>query len=117
MKYPVGILVDYDGLICRTSDDTLYPLISWEAALSWGQPILPGNQSVLDAYEVSTSKIGFRPGSVIRSAMTDKTYFIEGPQKRLIISVDFWNLGFNDFETQVVAEDDILWHEDGEVIA
>ena len=116
MNYPNGVLVDYDGLICRTSDNTLYPLISWEAALSWGQPILPGSRSILDVYQVSNAKIGFRPGSVIRSAMTDKTYFIEGTEKRLVTSSNFWNLGFAEFEVQVVAEDDIVWHEEGEDI-
>ena len=113
MKYPNGVLVEHDEQIYRVSDDKLYPLASWRAVLSWGQPIVSAD-FVYD-YEISETKIGFRPTSVIQS-VDGKSYFIDGNKKRYISTPDFWDLGFNEFESIKVSDEELAIHKDGEPI-
>lgn len=114
LKYPNGILVEKGGWVYRVANDTLIPLSSWRAVESWQQPILVGEEDLLDGYTVSSAKLGFRPASVVESFTTGKKYFIEGTVKRLISNPDFWELGFNEWENLICSDDEINFHADGE---
>lgn len=114
MKFPNGVLVENDQLIYRVSGNTLHPLLSWRAAVSWGQPIIQA-EYIYD-YELSELKIGFRPTTIVQSVVDGKIYFIEGNKKRLITTPDFWDLGFNEFEIIIVSQDELEFHKNAEDI-
>ena len=114
MKYPNGVLIEHDQLIYRVSGNTLNPLLSWRAAVSWGQPILPAE--IIYDYEVSTLKLGFRPTTIIQSVVDGRCYFIEGNKKRLITTPDFWDLGFEKYEIVVVSQEELDFHKNAEDI-
>lgn len=116
MKYPSGILINYDGWIYRVQGDTLLPLVSWNAALSWNQPILEADEEeVEDFYDISKQKLGFRPTSVLKSKDGD-LFFVEGTLKRKLDKYAFRELGFNSFESIAVEDSDLAFHPLGDPI-
>jgi hypothetical protein len=114
MKFPNGVLVEYDQKVYKVLDGWLYPMLSWRAVCSWGQSIV--HAEFIYDYELSESRVGFRPCSIIRSVIDGKSYFIEGTKKRLITTPDFWDLGFNDYEIIVVSQEELDFHKDGQDI-
>lgn len=108
MKCPIGTLVVFDEQVYRIADKA-YPLLSWRAVESWGQPLITVEHLDL---EVSSARVGFRPTSIIR--YFDEFYYIEGNKKRLIVGSAFWDLGFNKFEAIEVSEIEINFHPSGE---
>lgn len=108
MKIPAGTIVIFDEQAYRIMDDKAYPLLSWSAVESWAQPLVTVED--LD-FPVSSAKLGFRPTSVL--LCNDQYYYIEGIKKRLISS-DFWELGFNKFESIEVSTEELDFHPNGE---
>lgn len=82
--------------------------------MSWHQPIIPA-EYIFD-YERSDARLGFRPTSILESCVDGSFYFIDGFQKRLITTPDFWDLGFNKFEKFLVSQEELDFHKDGEPI-
>jgi len=116
MLYPSGVLIAYDDVIYRVQGDSLLPLVSWNAALSWNQPIIVADdETVEDNYDISKQKLGFRPTSIIKS-QTGTRYFIDGVQKRRIDEDEFRMLGFNDHETIDVLDFELAFHPMGDPI-
>ena len=114
MRYPNGVLIEHDQIIYKVSGDKLHPLLSWRAALSWHQPIVPAE--IIYDYEISTARLGFRSTTLVQSVVSGSVYFIDGSKKRLIATPDFWELGFNKFEIIVVSQEELDFHIDGEPI-
>lgn len=107
---PNGVLVEHDGMVYRVSNDTLHPLISWNAVLSWGQFILPIES--LDDYTVSEAKIGFRPGSILKCGKD--LYFIDGARRVKLTRKQFNEYGFNEFELIEITEEELGFHKEAE---
>lgn len=108
MNFPLGTLVVLEDQVYRIGDKA-YPLLSWRAVESWGQPIIVVQGLDL---ETSAARIGFRPTSIL--TYSNDYYFIEGNRKRLIASPDFWELGFNKFEAIEVSKSELDFHPDGD---
>lgn len=110
MDLPNGILVEFGGWIYRVSKGTtLYPLLSWRAVESWSQPII--SIDTLDQeVVVAESRIGFRPGSLLKATSDGKFYFIDGGGKRLVSTPDFWELGFQKSTAIEVSDVELNFH-------
>lgn len=115
MKFPNRVLIEHDEQVYIVIDNWLHPLLSWRAAVSWHQPIV--HAEYIYDYDIASTRIGFRPTSIIESVIDGKSYFIEGIKKRLITTPDFWDLGFNKFENIVVSQEELDFHKDGQDIA
>lgn len=117
MKYPNGVLVEYDDWVYKvTQEDVLTPLVSWSAALSWNQPILAGDEDTIeDNYDISPKKLGFRPSTVVKSKDQDY-YYIDGKQRRKLDKVQLRLLGFNEFEILEVEDKELDFHPIGDPI-
>lgn len=117
MQYPNGVLVNYDGWVYKvTGKDVLTPLVSWNAALSWNQPIIEADdETIEDNYDISAKKLGFRPATVVASVDGDR-WFIEGSKRRQLDKVQFRLLGFNDYETIRVEDFELDFHPVGDPI-
>ncbi|QLF83321.1 hypothetical protein SEA_NICEHOUSE_77 [Rhodococcus phage NiceHouse] len=116
MLYPSGVLVEYDGSIYRVQGETLLPLLSWNAATSWNQPILVADEETIeDNYDIVKQKLGFRPATVIKS-VDGKQYFVDGVKKRPVDKHAFRLLGFNDFESIEVEDYELAFHPTGDPI-
>ena len=113
MLYPSGLLINYDGWVYKVQGASLLPLVSWSAAMSWNQPILAADEDLVeDNYDISKQKLGYRPTTVVRS--TDGTkYYIDGINKRKMDKFAFRLLGFNDFETVEIDDQDLKFHPTG----
>ena len=116
MLYPDGLMVVYDDIIYRVQRKNLLPLLSFDAAMSWGQPILMADDEVIENnYEISKQKLGFRPGSVISSKDGD-VYYIEGVSKRQVTKYAYRQLGFNDYDKVTVSDTELMFHPTGDQI-
>jgi hypothetical protein len=115
MKFPNGCLVENNQQVYKVLDGWLYPMLSWRAVCSWGQPVI--HAEYIYDYEVSESRVGFRPCSIIESVIDGKAFYIEGMKKRLITTPDFWELGFNPYENIIVSQEELDFHKNGQDIA
>lgn len=116
MLYPDGLMIVYDDAIYRVQRRSLLPLMSFDAAMSWNQPIFNADIDLIeDEYEVLKNKLGFRPGSIVSSKDGD-TYYIEGVTKRKVTKHAYRHIGFNDFETIVVTDSELAFHPTGDEI-
>ena len=116
MLYPDGIMIVYDDAIYRVQRKSLIPLMSFDAAMSWNQPIFNADEETIEnEYEISSKKLGFRPGTVISSKDGD-VYYIEGTVKRRVNQHAYRLIGFNDFEKIRVQDFELAFHPTGDDI-
>ena len=116
MLYPDGLVLEYDDQVYRINGNTLLPFVSWNAACSWGQPIIVADEEIIeDNYDVSRQKLGFRPGAVVRSK-DGKFYYIEKSKKRELSDHAFRLIGFNAFEVLDATDEELAFHPTGDII-
>lgn len=109
---PSGLLVMHNDAVYRTSGNRLYPLISWNAALSWNQYIV-----ILDddgEYYIEKQNIGFRPGSILE--YNKVFYIIEGNIKRQMSNEYMERYKFNEFESILITQYELDFHKTGDPI-
>lgn len=98
-------------------DKTKLSFLSERAFRSWNRiPLIVSKESI-SGYQ-TWKTIGFAPGSVIKSIIDGKSYFITGKlfeeEKRLISTPDFYNvLGFNPNLSMLVSQKEIDFHNEG----
>lgn len=103
-------------------DKTRLIFISERAFRSWNRvPVISSKES-LAGYNI-WKRIGFAPGSIIRSIIDGKMYFISGgklfeEEKLLIATPDFYEkLGFNPSLAIVASMEEVNFHKEGGIIS
>lgn len=121
IKYPKWTFAKVDDSYWLILEKTKKQFISERAFKSWGKLAVLATNESLSGYK-NWGKIGFAPGSMIRS-MSGDTWFITGNQpleaeRRLITTPDFYEkLGFNPYNAIIVSMNEINFHPEGEIIS
>lgn len=90
--------------------------ISERAFRSWRMSAVRGTNESLSFYS-NYGKVGFRPGTVVRSMSHEFYYIAEENKRHLITTPDFFSvLGFSS-DVYYISNKELLFHEEGEEIS
>jgi len=121
VKYPKWSFVKTEDSFFLLLDDTKLEFISERAFNSWCRPWVQTSNKAISGYSL-WKKIGFAPGTILRSIVDGSLYFLSGKdplnaERRLIATPDFWvELGFDHRQSIVVSSKEIDFHIKGEDI-
>lgn len=119
IKYPrwTVVYIEEDNSYHLIWDTTKLTFISERAFKSWNRIPVKASKESISGYK-NWKKIGFAPGTTVRSISNSAVYYITGKlfeeERCMINTPDFYEvMGFNPNLTLVVSQDELDFHKEG----
>lgn len=116
-EYPTGVCVETEAGCWYINGKFRHRIKNKRILKSWNFPFcVKSTEAALSEY-VRTKPLGFRDGTLVGDVSDGKVYLISGKKRRLLSSPEAYALlGLKRRDALWASHDEIIMHEEGEVL-